>query len=72
MITLLTIVTVLLALFVIGQLLSVSELSAKIKGRIVYDVTEKASKIQADDDIIPQNAPLAEGEVDGGLTEDDQ
>ncbi len=41
--TLLTILAVFLVLFVIGQVLKVSKLSAKLRAR-TYDVTEKESK----------------------------
>ncbi|HAW52768.1 MAG TPA: cytochrome C oxidase subunit II [Flavobacteriales bacterium] len=47
MMTFLTIVAVFLVLFVIGQVLGVFELSAKLRGRNVYDVTEKESKVQS-------------------------
>lgn len=47
MMILLTIVAVFLVLFVIGQVMRVFELSAKLRGRNVYDVTEKESKIQS-------------------------
>lgn len=47
MMTFLIIVAVFLVLFVIGQVLGVFELSAKLRGRNVYDVTEKESKVQS-------------------------
>ncbi|MEQ8324883.1 MAG: cytochrome c oxidase subunit II [Vicingaceae bacterium] len=47
MMTILTIVAVLLVLFVIAQVLKVFEVSARLQGQNVYDVTEKESKVQS-------------------------
>ena len=40
MTTLLTIIAIVLVLFVLGQVLRVFELSANLRGRKVYEVTE--------------------------------
>lgn len=45
--TLLTIVAVFLVLYVLGQVMKVFEVSAKLRGRNVYDVTESETKVQS-------------------------
>ena len=47
MTTLLTLIAVVLVLFVLGQVMRVFELSANLRGRAIYEVTEKEGKTQA-------------------------
>ena len=47
MTTLLTLIAVVLVLFVLGQVMRVFELSANLRGRAVYEVTQKEGKTQA-------------------------
>lgn len=47
MTTLLIVIAVILVLFVVGQVMRVFELSANLRGRAVYEVTEKEGKTQA-------------------------
>ena len=47
MMTLLTVIAVFLVLLVIGQVLRVYEISAKLRGRKVYEVTRKEGKVNA-------------------------
>lgn len=47
MTTLLVVIAIILVLFVVGQVMRVFELSANLRGRAVYEVTEKEGKTQA-------------------------